>query len=175
MRNEYEVQGDITRIFLAGLGGGYTTLIDTRMLEKVRQIGDFRWYAKNEGQHAPFVYAVANTSRQDSPRKSFRLHRVIVDAPRGLVVDHLNHDGLDNRLCNLRITTVQGNSQNLLPRGASGRRGVTWHKDAGKWQASVKTGGRNYYVGLFDDLDEAAAAAAAKRRQVQPFAIEESA
>src|SRR5215218_9987366 len=40
------------------------------------------------------------------------LHRVILGAPNGVEVDHINRDGLDNRRCNLRLILHAGNMQN---------------------------------------------------------------
>ncbi len=59
------------------------------------------------------------------------MHRLIMDAPKGKYVDHRNHDTLDNRRANLRITTSSGNMMNR--RGANvnsetGIRGVYVHR-----------------------------------------------
>jgi hypothetical protein len=54
-------------------------------------------------------YAVYRCSRD---KKSKRLHRLIMNAPKELEVDHINHNGLDNRKCNLRMCTAKENSKN---------------------------------------------------------------
>lgn len=54
-----------------------------------------------------------------------RLHRVILNAPTGIDIDHINGNGLDNRRHNLRFATRSQNMANLLrPRSRSGRKGV---------------------------------------------------
>jgi hypothetical protein len=54
------------------------------------------------------------------------LHRMILNAPKGVTVDHVNHDGLDNRRANLRVATLQQNCWNQRPSKSSttGFRGV---------------------------------------------------
>jgi len=73
----------------------------------------------------------------------------------GLEGDHRNLDKLDNRRENLRVVTRTGNARNLSRAGygASGIRGVGWHKASGKWQARA---GR--HLGLFATPELAAAA-----------------
>ncbi len=93
-----------------------------------------------------------------SGRQTVMMHREIMKPPKGMVVDHINGNGLDNRRCNLRICTQAQNMQNkrIGPIGRSRFRGVSPLGD--KWQATVRYRGRNNYVGLFDDEVEAAKA-----------------
>lgn len=87
------------------------------------------------------------------------LHRVIMDAPPGVEVDHINGDGLDNRRCNLRLCTRAENGRNLKPRGGSSKyKGVDWHKRARKWRVLIMVEGKRIYLGLFDNEVEAARA-----------------
>ena len=82
--------------------------------------------------------------------------------------DHINHNGLDNRRQNLRVVTAKANAEHR--RGAqrnnrsSGIRGVTWDPGIDKWAARVKHWGRSYWVGAFEDIDEAAMAVREFRR-----------
>lgn len=98
-------------------------------------------------------------------------HRMVMERVAGRpltsadIVDHINGDRTDNRRENLRITDHTGNSQNRRPYGALKVRGVTLHKPTGKFQVRVWTKGKGYYLGLFDNLEVAAAVAEAKRRE----------
>ena len=80
-------------------------------------------------------------------------------------IDHQNGNGLDNQRRNLRPATSAQNAQNRRKRcNARGHfKGVTLRK-SGKWEAGIKIGGRNLYLGTFDAEEQAAAAyrAAAK-------------
>lgn len=46
-----------------------------------------------------------------------RLHRLVTNCPEDMVVDHKNHNRLDNRKSNLRICTVKENNQNIKRKG----------------------------------------------------------
>lgn len=87
------------------------------------------------------------------------LHRVIMNAPPGVQVDHINGDTLDNRRCNLRLCTHKENGHNRkLQGGTSKFKGVTWHKRDRKWQAGIRHNGKQIHLGYFNDDVEAARA-----------------
>ena len=82
-------------------------------------------------------------------------------------VDHRNGDGLDCRRHNLRITDAAGNSANQAVeshRGASRFRGVSFHRQTGRWVAAQQHRGTRHHIGLFP-TEEAAAAALARFRE----------
>jgi hypothetical protein len=85
------------------------------------------------------------------------MHRVILDAPRHLLVDHIDFDTLNNRRANLRLVTAAENTAHQQLQGGQSRfRGVRWFK--GKWQAAIMVRGQWVYAGRFTDEEEAARA-----------------
>jgi hypothetical protein len=74
------------------------------------------------------------------------------------IIDHINGVRSDNRISNLRLATSSQNGGNtaLHKRNTSGRKGVTWHRRLGKWEAKIRFNRRCRHIGYFDDLDEAA-------------------
>ncbi|UCD51662.1 MAG: HNH endonuclease [Phycisphaerales bacterium] len=86
------------------------------------------------------------------------MHRQIMKPPKGMVVDHINCNGLHNRRRNLRICTQLQNSQKTHRRrpGKSRYRGVFPRGD--KWQAAIQHDSEQMYLGLFDTEIEAAKA-----------------
>jgi len=75
-------------------------------------------------------------------------------------VDHINLDKTDNRIANLRLATRSQNKANTLRpfTNTSGVKGVSWHRQGRKWQARIKVNGKNKNLGLFTNIDAAAAA-----------------
>lgn len=72
-------------------------------------------------------------------------------------IDHINRDKLDNRWANLREASGRQNGWNKpkMPNNTSGFKGVTFHKQTGKWQAQINYFGRNKYLGIFTKKNDA--------------------
>lgn len=95
-------------------------------------------------------------------RKIIRMHRLIMDAPENMEVDHINGDKLDNRRENLRLCTRTENMQNKRGKaGCSSKyksvmiRKTKW---AIKWVAVIRINRVKKYIGSFKSEIEAAKA-----------------
>lgn len=87
------------------------------------------------------------------------MHRQIMNAPKSLVVDHIDSNGLNNRKSNLRLCTQAQNLHNKRPqRGKiySKYKGITWEKRTNKFRAGICKSGAAYHLGYFVDEIEAA-------------------
>ncbi len=75
-------------------------------------------------------------------------------------IDHINHDGCDNRISNLREVTAKEQAMNtrLSKSNTSGVKGVSFLKDRNKWRASANIDGKKTNLGTFLTMNEAAAA-----------------
>jgi hypothetical protein len=73
------------------------------------------------------------------------------------VVDHINHDGLNNQWLNLREVTDSGNSKNqkLRINNKSGSCGTYFNKISGKWVSEISDGNKKFHLGCFDKLEDA--------------------
>ncbi len=94
------------------------------------------------------------------------IHRVLANAVRGMDVDHINGDKLDNRAVNLRVVTHRANCQNrtkLNRNNTSGVTGVYWRARINSWQVYVAVDGRERHLGYFKNKD----AAIAKRKAAE--------
>jgi len=92
--------------------------------------------------------------------KTIYLHRMIMDPPPGMTVDHINGDPLDNRRCNLRLATRSQNQMNRRTQSnnTSGFKGVSLFKRTGKYRAYIMVAGKETHLGYFATAEEASAA-----------------
>jgi len=94
--------------------------------------------------------------------KYLMVHRAIWvmhngEIPDGYIIDHIDRNRANNKIENLRLVTPTENNFNREKQSnnKSGRKGVSWHKQKGKWVAQIKIEGRNKFLGFFDSLEEA--------------------
>ena len=114
-----------------------------------------KWYYHKEGQ--------SEYAQRRSGCHTVRMHRVILEAPPGIEVDHRNHNGLDNRRRNLRLATKS--QQRANSRSTSRFKGVSWNRWAGEWQARIQVKGKQIHLGYFKRKQDAAHAYRATARQ----------
>jgi hypothetical protein len=91
--------------------------------------------------------------------KNVLMHRLIMRPMQGAEVDHIDHDGLNNRRSNLRICEHKQNLKNLKRRRAgksSPYKGVSFEKQTGRWKAQISVDGKNLNLGRFLTEHEAA-------------------
>jgi hypothetical protein len=96
------------------------------------------------------------------------MHRLILNAPDGMIVDHRDGNGLNNSRANLRVVTHRENNINAAKRAgcSSHHRGVDYHRSTRAWRARVWCGGRETLVGFFATEEEAVAARERAAREV---------
>ena len=89
------------------------------------------------------------------------MHRVIMGTAKGKFVDHINHNGLDNRKANLRFATIEQNAQNqrkTRSKTSSRFKGVNKTRNPKIWQSRIYHNKRSINLGHFRDEVEAAKA-----------------
>jgi hypothetical protein len=129
------------------LEGGHTALIDDA---DALRCGRYRWKVL-EGPNT--VYVVSSNGKL--------LHRLLLNAPKGMDVDHIDRNGLNNHRNNLRLATRYQNIANSAKRrspSTSRYRGVFWNKLCGKWSAQITTDGQSVHLGVYDSEEDAARA-----------------
>jgi hypothetical protein len=114
---------------------GKFAIVDDEDYELVMQ---WKWYYQNMGYAA----------RKPSQGKHYLMHRVIINAPEGTLVDHINRDRLDNRKSNLRLSL---NSENYINKSTkrightSKYRGVCYDPRTKWWMTQVSIGGKRVF------------------------------
>lgn len=143
--NRYEIEGDITKIYSQnnlGIEKGIF-IIDTEDLFKVIP---YKWSFNDK-----YKYVKSNVC----PEK--RLHRFILNAPKGMEVDHINRDPTDNRKSNLRLVTSSENSLNraIQSNNKTGYRCISFDKLRKKYVVSIKKDNKIIFNKRFIELSEA--------------------
>lgn len=128
---------------------GFSVMVDeadvSRLLTRT-------WHAEERPNGR--VYA-----RSGHPAPSVYMHRFILDAPRGLDVDHIDRNGLNNCRSNLRLCTRTHNNGNRIveKRSLLGLKGVSTNRN-GTFFARIYFRDRQYYLGTYRTQEEAAQA-----------------
>lgn len=119
---------------------GKFALVDDEDYEWISQ---WKWYYH-------YGYAIRRT-------EGIRMHRVITNCPDNKIVDHINHNKLDNRRGNLRICDYSTNNHNVGRRkdNTSGVRGVTYKESKKLWVVRLQLAGRRMYIGSFKKWEDA--------------------
>lgn len=100
-------------------------------------LSQWKWYLSNG-------YAISNNKRK-------KMHRLIMDAKDGELVDHIDRDKLNNTRANLRIVNKQENIHNQKKRAntKNNYKGTQYIKRLGLWQGRCRIYGNDYFLGHF--------------------------
>jgi len=131
------------------LSQNQNTLVDASDYEWLNQ---WNWYAWWNSATKSF-YAV----RHGKDRTFIYMARFICGVEDDRIVDHWNHDTLDNRRANLRVCADWQNNVNrsIARNNTSGHPGVHWDKSRGKWMAYCRFNGKMKNLGRYDSKEEA--------------------
>ena len=90
--------------------------------------------------------------------KNIYMHRLILNAPAGIEVDHRHGNGLDNRRSEIRLCTHAENQHNYRKQSeaTSQYKGITWNKHMKKWRVQIRSDGKHIDLGHFSNQIEAA-------------------
>jgi len=137
-----------------------------------KRLRGYEWIAK-KGRNS--FYALRRVPTGKAGKKALvYMHQEIIEVPEPMVVDHINHDGMDNRRANLREATYSQNMCNVRKRSGtkhSKYRGIYWKKKNRKWGATIGFEKKRIHLGYFrNEIDAARAYDRAARRYHKDFA-----
>lgn len=137
---------------------GQVALVDDEDYDYLNQ---WKWELSTKSNKM-IRYVIRRLYDENRKRLVIRMHRVIMNTPENLVVDHINHNPLDNRKSNLRNCTSKENSRNKTKSGSSGYLGVSYvilhrHQTINTYiQAQIYVDRKLKYLGIFKTEIEAA-------------------
>lgn len=134
--------------------GPFCVLVDVDDWERVNA---HRWrILKPKGSDR--IYFKTYVKGAGGKWKTLLLHRVIMDAPTHLEVDHIHHNYCDLRKTELRVVTRKQNQENtwkpITRRTSSRFRGVYRNARSGKWFAGIKHEQKSFHIGTFPGTPE---------------------
>ncbi len=146
MINKYEFCDDYVIGYTLN---GQQFLFDKEYYDVVKQ---YCWRMNNMG------YVVAS-DKPNGKKILYWLHHLVMNVSNDIIVDHIHGEAsrYDNRKSNLRIATKSQNCMNRKKpsNNTSSVKGVRWHKATSKWQTSIGVNGKQIYLGVYSDFDEA--------------------
>ena len=129
---------------------GLFALVDS---DDYKMLVSYKWYACTNG------YAARSERVSKTKQDCVLMHRFIMNAPKGVEVDHIDGDRLNNSKSNLRFCNRSENRRNSCASNKTSRfKGVSWNKNEKRWKASIVFNLRTYSCGTFKDEVEAACA-----------------
>ncbi len=145
---------------------GKCAIVDAEDYDRLMKYGN--WYLMKSPRNCYAVrrhifkglYDTEKFGKLGFRRKFVNMHRQVLQVPdgNGLDIDHINHNGLDNRKINLRICTRQqtcSNRRKCLKTTQSQYKGINKTKSH-KWEVHIGFKGKIYYLGTYKTEIEAA-------------------
>lgn len=134
------------------LSNGLFCSVDDSDFEDLNQ---FHWHAARR-KYTHYAHRMIDINGK---RTSILMHRLISMAPKGMEVDHIDGDGLNNQKSNLRLATISQNRSHQIrqhPKKTSRFRGVSWSKSMKKWVSNIQVNKKYNHLGSFDSEIDAA-------------------
>lgn len=154
------------------LKSGHIAIVDDDDYETVSA---HKWHAnvklRSDGTIRD-IYAITNIKTDEGKKTTLKIHRLIMRTSKGVDIDHIDGNGLNNQRNNLRECSRSENNCNQHRfRGVSKLKGVCWSKYHKRWKAQIRFGTVNTHIGYFaSELDAARAYDAAALKYFGVFA-----
>lgn len=110
---------------------------------------------KNYSWHFARGYIEAWDYLNSEKKTNIRLHRLIMNCPDDLIIDHINHNTFDNRKENLRMVSDLENAWNHIPKNKYGVLGITYNKKKETYIVRITVNHKRLYIGSFKNINDA--------------------
>lgn len=160
------IEGDIAYVTLTR---GYEAIIDATDVPVVEGRNWHVLLIKRKDGAVRTAYACHTLPRDvEGKQKHILIHRVLMGDPVGLVIDHIDSDGLNCRRANMREATKSQNCHNQRQRfdNTSNVKGVHFCRRMGKYIAQIAVNGKKHHLGIFITMKDAADAYARANRDL---------
>ena len=137
------------------LSNGQMTKVDDEDFDYLNQ---WKWQCSKRGYAMRSIWV----KKEDGNYRhtTLYLHKVLLIAPRGYLVDHANRRPLDNRKSNLRLATREQNTQNAKIRidNTTGYKGVCWREKSRDFVAYINVNGKRVHLKTYKRVEDAISA-----------------
>lgn len=130
---------------------GKTALVDDADYLYINQ---FKWFAKQHTKGG--VWYATRGRRVSGKRVEDKMETFIIQVPNGMIIDHKDGNGLNNKKDNLRASTRSENARNCKTYGRSKYTCVSWSETHQVWVVRVTMDGKRKFIGTFKNELEAA-------------------
>jgi hypothetical protein len=136
------------------LTNGGVALVDD---EDFGEISCFKWYAHKE---YGIIYAWRHQYNGYREYREVKMHRQIMKAKTGEIIDHADSNGLNNQKSNLRFCSFSQNNMNsrISRNNVSGFKGVSYHRQNKRWRATINKDRKQVSLGCYGTPEAAALA-----------------
>lgn len=142
-QNTYDLSGEY--------GVGYTSKGEEFYfdLEDYELIKQYHWFSDKDG----YIKSDDKLGKQ----RNLLMHRLVMNCPEDMIVDHIKHNRRDNRKSKLRILSYSNNNMNQCKRinNTSGVTGVSFYKNSNKWNAYITVNYKKINLGYYINFEEA--------------------
>ena len=138
--------------------GDKTVCIDDEDYDKIKA---YKWYISYEKKTGCYYAITKCLDERSNKVTTAKMHRIIMRPIIGEVIDHIDHDGLNNCKSNLRICSVAENGRNKIKRNSNSTsmfKGVSYKKSLNKFQAVIYLNYKQIFLGYLTNENEAALA-----------------
>lgn len=125
---------------------GKVALVDNEDFEYLNQ---WKWYySKHKDRKTGYA---TKSFRKEGKANTLSMHRLLLNASKEQMVDHINHNGLDNRKHNIRLCTPHESACNREKQinNSSGVKGVDYFDRLKKWRVRIQSNNKQFHIGVY--------------------------